>query len=415
MARLSRKAIVLLVASLPACVVRLSDRFEPIPNGGVSGPPADCSKVQPLGKGAPGTGEAKTKLVGRYDLTDPAKPVFDWSGNYVEARFSGTTVTVGIETKTPVIFVATIDDRKPIKFKAVPNQTGYVLTPQPLPAGEHVVRVHRNTEALSGGALAFTGFNFGADGKPLPPIERPRRIEYIGDSITCGYGNEGANATCPYDIPDPDVPGARVPITENQYLAFGSIAARALDADAVTICWSGKGVYQNYREKEGDPDKATTIPEYYKRTVGSDRNGKPWDFVEPEPSVVVIAIGQNDFGRDVNADSISDGIDLVKFKNTYTDFLKFVRSKRPNAHIFLAVPPMLSDKFPLDNARSDCRSILRSIAEDFARAGDPKVYSMELLEMGVAYGLGCDYHPNLTVHEKMAEQVIGAIRSKTCW
>jgi hypothetical protein len=40
---------------------------------------------------------------------------------------------------------------------------------------------------------------------------------------------------------------------------------------------------------------------------------------------------------------------------------------------------------------------------------------MELVEMGVRYGLGCDYHPNLEVHRIMADQVVGAIRSKTCW
>jgi hypothetical protein len=40
---------------------------------------------------------------------------------------------------------------------------------------------------------------------------------------------------------------------------------------------------------------------------------------------------------------------------------------------------------------------------------------MELVEQGTRYGLGCDYHPNLTVHQIMAQQTIGAIRSKTCW
>ena len=38
-------------------------------------------------------------------------------------------------------------------------------------------------------------------GTQLPTMEYARRIEIIGDSITCGYGNEGPNATCPYDVP----------------------------------------------------------------------------------------------------------------------------------------------------------------------------------------------------------------------
>jgi len=83
--------------------------------------------------------------------------------------------------------------------------------------------------------------------------------------------------------------------------------------------------------------------------------------------------------------------------------------------MFLAVPPMVTDKFPLDNARSDFRDALRGIVSELNAAGDTKVYFIELIEMGVRYGLGCDYHPNLEVHRIMADQVAGAIKSKTCW
>jgi hypothetical protein len=40
---------------------------------------------------------------------------------------------------------------------------------------------------------------------------------------------------------------------------------------------------------------------------------------------------------------------------------------------------------------------------------------MEFLDQGVRNGLGCDFHPNVTTHRIVAEQLIGAIRSKTCW
>ena len=110
-----------------------------------------------------------------------------------------------------------------------------------------------------------------------------------------------------------------------------------------------------------------------------------------------------------------DGIDLPGFQAAYAKFVEFVRGKRPDAQIFLAVPPMLTDKFPLDNARTNMRSTLRAITEARNAAGDAKVYFMEYVEMGTRYGLGCDYHPNLEVHRIMADQTVGAIRSKTCW
>ncbi len=395
------------------CTVRLDDTNLPLPNGAVSGAAADCSVVIPLPQGAPGVGPATPKYVGRYDLADPLRPRFDWSGNYVEARFFGTGVSIGITVGQPVLFAAVLDGGDPVVFRAVAGQTAYELAGN-LPLGEHVVRVHRNTEALSGGVVSFDGLIV-QDGMLLPPIERLRGIEVIGDSITCGYGNQGDHATCPFDVPVPDVPGARLPVTENQYLAYGSLAGRALDADVTTVCWSGKGVFQNLRDVPGDPVATTTLPTYYGRTVGSEPSMLPWGFSGPEPTAIVINLGTNDFSRDNDTDGIPDGLDLASFEGAYANFIRLIRSKRPNAHIFLAVSPMVSNSFPSDGARSNFRTSLDRIVADAAAAGDAKVYSMELVDMGSRYGLGCDYHPNLEVHRIMADQVVGAIRTKTCW
>lgn len=76
---------------------------------------------------------------------------------------------------------------------------------------------------------------------------------------------------------------------------------------------------------------------------------------------------------------------------------------------------MLTDQFPIDNARSLLRDILHRIVVEQQKSNDMQVYQMDLVEMGFRYGLGCDYHPNLEVHRIMATQLVGAIRSKTCW
>ena len=423
-----------------ACVVRLSDRNAPLENGGVTGPNADCGVVQPPPEGAPGTGPAATKFVGRYDLKVPTKPRFDWSGNMMTARFEGPgEVTWGAEAGVEMVFEQVIDGQAEqiVLGGLIENQT---VTRQ-VGSGTHEIIVVRSSEALYSDC-SYVPFTFSGGAKQLPPTEYARRIEYIGDSITCGYGDEGPNATCPYDIPIRKVKNeatgvledVKIPASQNIYLAYGSLAARKLSAQATTLCFSGKGVYQNYREAcrgEGrcdpgkapdDPDAKTTIPEYWLRTLATERpdtGGAAYDFAketdQDKPQVVVINIGTNDFARDLNQDSVADGIDLVKFRDSYKAFVQFVRTKRPGADIFIAVPPMVTDKFPLDQARSDFRSVLRAVAADLNASGDPKVYAMELVEMGVRYGLGCDYHPNLEVHRIMADQLVGAIRAKTCW
>jgi lysophospholipase L1-like esterase len=485
---------------LPACVIPLTDRNSPLENGGVSGPAADCSTVTPEGEGAPGA-TPKTKFVGRYDLTDPTRPHFDWSGNSMNARFRGTEVTWGADSKTDVVFEQIVDGKSTqVVLGGIVPKTVTVNVEE----GEHEITVVRSSEALFSDGI-YIPFTFGPGTEQLPPIERPRRIEYIGDSITCGYGDEGPNATCPFDVTIPalDANGKpilneagepqfiKIPESENIYVAYGSLAARRLSADTVITCFSGKGVVLNYREQgvgegkilnpkdDADPDARTTIPEYYLRTVAtinpnlickvnadcvSDvcdaglcrctrsadccdakqddecekannacvpppsnaygtgntcHNDKfqAWDFAKDtfQPQVVVINVGTNDFLRDVDQNGISDGVDIPAFRAGYKNFAQFVRSNRRDAHMFLAVPPMLSDNFPFDNARTEFRNAIRGIVDELNAAGDAKVYFIELVEMGTRYGLGCDYHPNLEVHRIMADQVVGAIRSKTCW
>ncbi len=423
-AGLLRAAPFLLVFGFAACVVPLSERYAPLESGGVSGPAADCRTVSPPGEGAP-SAETKTKWVGRFELGNPSRPRFDWSGNAMNARFRGTEVTWGAEADVEIVFEQVVDGvaEQVVLGGAAPDKATVKV-----PDGEHEITIVRSSEALFKES-AFVPFAFGQGTVQLPPIERPRRIEFIGDSITCGYGNEGPNATCPFAVPirreldeggrpivDPDGQPRyiRIPETQNIYLAYGSIAARRLSADAVTLCHSGKGVVRNQVDEVGDVAR-TTMAEYYRRTLATSGTSE-WDFAKdvPEPQVVFISLGTNDFAH-VEPDGVSTGIDLQAFQSGYRKFVDFVRSKRPTAHIFLALSPMVSETFPLERARSSFRDSLRSIVAQVNGAGDDKVYFIELVEMGTRYGLGCDYHPNLEVHRIMADQVASAIASKTCW
>ncbi|MCL2726192.1 MAG: GDSL-type esterase/lipase family protein [Polyangiaceae bacterium] len=426
--RFARKASTFLVATAllsGACVVQLVDANEPLTNGGVTGEAADCTQgalisAEPVTSNSATVWKGAT-LVGRFDMTESdVGPRFDWSGNVMKTNFVGSEVSVGLkiadDQNADVFFQAQVDNLDPFEFKVASTDPPL---PYPLATdlsyGPHQVMVMRNTEAQKG-VTQFTGFDLGSDGEAAIPTDYQRRIEIIGDSITCGYGDEGANASCPFDV---EVrPGVRDPLTENQYFAYGELAARDLNADAVILCYSGKGLMQNLNDKA--EDGTTTMPAYYNRTVCTDTDpSNLWDFDaetdDLKPQVVLINLGTNDFSRDNDGDGTPDGIDLGNFEAAYRNFVDYVRKHRPDAHIFLAVSPMLSDQYPLPNARSNLRDILGRIASDRAANGDTKVYRIEFVEMGTRYGLGCDYHPNLIVHRIMADQFAGAVRTKTCW
>ncbi len=70
----------------------------------------------------------------------------------------------------------------------------------------------------------------------------------IGDSISCGYGNEGKSQNEHFS-----------PDTENARDAYGAIAARRLGADYACVAWSGRKMW---------PDN--TVPEIYDRALPQD-------------------------------------------------------------------------------------------------------------------------------------------------
>ena len=103
-----------------------------------------------------------------------------------------------------------------------------------LTAGEHTVRLVKATEPMIG-VTQIQGFQLSAGGQLLPQPAPRRRLEVIGDSISCGYGNEGANQNEHF-----------TPKTENAYFTYGADAARSLGADYVCLAWSGRKMWPGF-------------------------------------------------------------------------------------------------------------------------------------------------------------------------
>ena len=165
--------------------------------------------------------------VGRWDSRDAAGPRCAWAGSSVSAKFQGTGVNAVFKFGGNDQWQVVIDGQPASIIVADPAKTIY-----PAAAGladkEHTLELFKRTEPLVG-TTQFLGLQLGK-GKLLPPPARPkRRIEIVGDSITCGYGNESANQNEKF-----------APGTENNYLAYGAVAARALKAEYVAVAWSGK-------------------------------------------------------------------------------------------------------------------------------------------------------------------------------
>ena len=208
--------------------------------------------------------------------------IHQWPGTYFEARFKGTSVTLRLKDTVNILDIW-IDGQKVDKENR-PGEGDIELGP--LKAGEHTIRVEKLTE-VAWTSAEFTGFFVPSAANVLPaPADRPRAIEFIGDSYTAGYGNTSPKRECP---------GEEIWATTNTQLAFGPLTAKHYNADYRINAISGRGIIRNYNGSDG-----LHLPQAYPFDINQDgktltRNSDSW-----APQIIVIGLGTNDFSTPLN-------------------------------------------------------------------------------------------------------------------
>jgi lysophospholipase L1-like esterase len=314
---------------------------------------------------------------GRFDFSDPSKPVFMYSGCAIRTWFDGTSVELILKDDSlRNMFTVIIDDSL---FVLTANQidSTYLLA-SGLTENRHNLEIIRRTE-WHGGNTTFLGLNIDRGRKIYQPAAKNRKIEFIGDSYTCGYGNEGKSVAEHFTYE-----------TENNYMSFGAITARALDAEYVAVCRSGIGIVQGYG---GGRD--FNMPAHYDEVI--QNCSTKWDYSLYQPQLVVINLAGND---------LSAPLDAAEFVNTYVGFLKRIRANYPVAAIVCVAGPSS------DNAQWILwRNLIHDVVKQFG-AVDKAVHYFEFSTMELH---GSDWHPNVEEHQKMAGELTAFLKEIMQW
>jgi len=256
---------------------------------------------------------------GRVIANSDGSMTFGWPAVYFESRFHGTAISVSAET---------VDDRLRLLVdgaeKALLIQPGSAhLTIAGLTPGDHVVRLEKVTESQTGGSR-FVGFYPAEGSTPLPPQARARQIEFIGDSLTVGYGNTSASRTCT---------NQEVHDTTDSQQGIGPTLARAVGADYRVNAYSGFGVIRNY---DGS-SRGESMLLRYPRLKPDDPSHLETDPGSWRPQVIVINLGTNDFSTPLHADEPWPNKDAfaADYRAKYLAFARTLMAKQPQAHLIL--------------------------------------------------------------------------------
>ena len=221
-----------------------------------------------------------------------------------------------------------------------------------------------------------------------PTADKPLKIEFIGDSITCGYGVDDSNLQSEFSCE-----------AENAMKSYAYIAADLLGADYSLFSYSGYGIISGY-SGDGVRNTRELLPPYYEScgfsyssVNGTKLQDIPWDFSAFVPDIIVLNLGTND-----NSFCAFHNESYREFEDSYLAFLKVVRRCNPNAHIICSLGIMLTEPLPyIENA--------------VKRLGDSNVSVFRYTMQNGLLGFGSNWHPSEDTQRRAGEELAEYIKS----
>ncbi len=249
--------------------------------------------------------------------TDHAAEIY-WPGSSFSLKFYGKSIKTTLEDQNGDNFFNVIVDGTHVSLLHLSKGKKEYVLAKNLGEGVHTIELHKRND-WSYGWTRFYGFDLRGS-RTLPTESKEIFIEFYGNSITTGYGNEDYSGE---DKSTGDV--------TNNYKAYGALTARNIGAEYSCISHSGIGILVSWHD-------LIMSEEYYRLNPGDEKSR--WDFTSKQANVVVVNLFQNDSW-------IVDMPDHEQFKNrfghaaptesqivdAYVDFLRKIRGHYPDAEI----------------------------------------------------------------------------------
>ncbi|MFG6201577.1 GDSL-type esterase/lipase family protein [Nonomuraea sp. JJY05] len=291
------------------------------------------------------------RFVGRWDTRDSTAYVPGWAGAHLKTAFTGTTVK--LKQRNTIDLYYSIDGGPDVYLQ---NVSGTVnLTPTPLAAGNHTLRVSYRVVAGSyHGDAVFRGLVLDPGARTLPAAPARGTVEFVGDSITVGTTT-----------------------SKNALTAYGWLVGEQLGLDHMQVAQGGACLVST-------ADGCVGLDRRFVKVSAVD-GAVDHDFSRYQAGVVVINLGTNDVGH---------GVSTTQFQSSYVGLLRTIRGKYPQAAI-LALQTFRGRYVPQTQAA----------VQAVNNAGDRNVFFVNTDGWVPPDGLSDSVHPNDIGHRAIAAKL----------
>lgn len=346
--------------------------------------------------------ETQTRITGRTMMVDGVR-YLGYSGASVSFTFVGKRATACLvsdagswpEDLQAWVAVYVNGETEPSQRIILSKEKQTCVLWEGTEPGQTTITLMKYSEAAFG-LVGIEWLETDSDTLLSPPARKARRMEIIGDSITCGYGVEATEATAPFRTD-----------TENPTKSYSLLTASALDAEAALVSWSGNGIISKYVNEDAEkPLTGDLMPELYpytdvsasRRLLGDDPVAwEKWDFAQHAPDVILLNLGTNDASwcKDVPARH-------EDFRTAYEQFLRTVRACNPGIPVVCLLGTM------------DTR-LLGEVEAAVQAMADENVHFLPLPPQQAADGYGADWHPSPLTHQKTKDILVPYLRKLLGW
>lgn len=313
---------------------------------------------------------------------------FEYTGKGLEVTFIGGEAAALPDNGANYVRIGIYEDGIRTKDLALNNKKLTLKIAESPVSRTSVIRIIKLSEC----AMSLMGIKpliIGKDETVKPTRKKAVRAEFIGDSITCGYG-----------VDDPDPMHDFKTLTEDVTKGFAYKTASALGLDYSMFSISGYGIISGYTDDPKVRHSEQLIPDFYESMGLSydmiegipKTQDIPWDFSKYSPDLVVLNLGTND-----DSYCQDDRDRQAEFASLYLDFLKNIRKHNENAYIVCAFGLMGDRLYP----------VICSAVDRFAEeTGDSRISAVHLPEQDASVGYGANYHPLESEHQKAADTLV---------
>lgn len=318
----------------------------------------------------------------------PDAAELSWPGTSVYIQFKGTEISAVLkDADTANYYNVIVDDKVIAKIHTDTVKRTYLLATN-LSDGPHKVQLFKRTE-WDKGKTWFYGFETPAKSEVLPaPTPKKRKIEFFGNSITCGYAIEDSSGKDSWHG-----------YHENNYLTYAAITARHFNAQYHCTSKSGIGILVSWFP--------LLMPEMYNRLDPADSASR-WDFSKYTPDIVVINLFQNDswLVNMPNHEQFKYRFGTTRpteaqIVEAYRKFVATIRNTYPKAAIICALGSM--------DATREGSPWPGYVQQAVSQLNDARIYT-HFFKYKNTGG-----HPNLAEQKLMADDLIAFIEKTMHW